>query len=240
MNAKVNVQGYLDSINAPWGQLFYRLVWHNIECKDKKILDFGSGFGVTADHLAENNDVTAVEPNGEMLQYRFCAHEYRQFQGSIEQLRQMPNQSYDMIICHNVLEYAENRTELFGEFHRILKPDGIVSLVKHNKAGKVMQKAVFEYQIEDALELLHHGEAVSANFGTINEYDFGELRKYADGFFEMEKTYGIRMFFGLQRNEFKTESDWLDKMFCLECAAEEIPAFRDVAFFHHVILRKLM
>lgn len=44
----MNINGYLDYINVPWGRLFYRLVWHNLGFKDKKILDFGSGFGVTS------------------------------------------------------------------------------------------------------------------------------------------------------------------------------------------------
>lgn len=72
----MNINGYLDYINAPWGRLFYRLVWHNLGFKDKKILDFGSGFGVTSNHLAKFNDVTAVEPNGELLEHRICDNRY--------------------------------------------------------------------------------------------------------------------------------------------------------------------
>ena len=26
----MNINGYLDYINVPWGRLFYRLVWHNL------------------------------------------------------------------------------------------------------------------------------------------------------------------------------------------------------------------
>ena len=33
----------------------------------KKILDFGSGEGITANHFAEKNDVTAIEPSKKML-----------------------------------------------------------------------------------------------------------------------------------------------------------------------------
>lgn len=40
MSNNINIQGYLDTVNAPWGKLFYKLVWHNIECKGKKIFDF--------------------------------------------------------------------------------------------------------------------------------------------------------------------------------------------------------
>ncbi|MBQ8639015.1 MAG: class I SAM-dependent methyltransferase [Lachnospiraceae bacterium] len=240
MNGKVNVQGYLDSVNAPWGKLFYRLVWHNLKVEGKKVLDFGSGFGITADHLAELNEVTAVEPNEEMLKYRFCAHEYEQLVGGMEQLKAMPNSSFDVIICHNVLEYLDHREELLGEFFRLLKPDGFVSILKHNKAGKIMQKAVFEYKIEEALDLLHDGTGVSVNFGVVNEYSNQELEQYCRGLFVIDQIYGVRTFFALQRNELKTGETWLEDMYRLECAAEEIPEFRAVAFFQHVVLKKMI
>lgn len=66
----MNINGYLDYINAPWGRSFYRLVWHNLKFSNKKILDFGSGFGVTSNYLAKFNDVTAVELNSGFLKYR--------------------------------------------------------------------------------------------------------------------------------------------------------------------------
>lgn len=87
MSEDINVQGYLDTVNAPWGKLFYKLVWHNIDCEGKKILDFGSGFGITADYFAKSNDVTAIEPNDEMLKHRFCNNEYSQIAGGIEKIR---------------------------------------------------------------------------------------------------------------------------------------------------------
>jgi len=175
-----------------------------------------------------------------MLKYRFCNNEYIQIVGGTEQLRKIPDQSYDMIICHNVLEYLDNRAELFFEFRRVLKPDGFASIVKHNKTGKIMQKAVFEYKINEAIALINNGNAVSSNFGIINEYDNCELEKYCEGSFEIDKIYGVRMFFALQRNELKMESDWISNMYSLECTTEEIPEFRNIAFFHHVILKQTM
>lgn len=114
---------------------------------------------------------------------------------------------------------------------------GVVSIVKHNKPGKVMQKAVFEYKIEEALELIHNECGVSQNFGIINEYDNSELEEYCEGVFEIEKICGVRMFYALQRNEIKTNPDWISNMYQLECTAEEIAEFRNIAFFHHVLLK---
>ena len=216
----MNIKGYLDYIKTPWGRLFYRLVWYNLQFKDKKILDFGSGFGVTANHLAESNHVTAVEPNEEMFEHRICDNSYEQIVGSIEKLKEMEDDSFDVILCHNVLEYVEERGELMAEFHRLLKKDGILSIVKHNKNGKIMHKAVFENNIEEAMSLLSGEKAISKNFGTIDEYEKEDLEKYSKGRLAIDKVFGLRMFYALQRNELKTGEDWFENMFLLECMAE--------------------
>ena len=233
----INIQGYLDTIHSPWGQLFYQMLWHNLEVEGKEILDFGSGFGVTADALAKSNTVIAVEPNEGMIRNRFQNHEYKQIVGGIEKLKEMPEDSFDLIICHNVLEYVEERRAVLEEFHRLSRRNGMLSLVKHNRAGKIMHKAVFENNVSEAMDLIHGEDTVSANFGLIREYEMSDLQSYISGLYEIKNVYGLRMFFGLQQNEVKTEPDWLSNMFELECAVEEVPEFRNVAYFHHIILK---
>lgn len=233
----ININGYLDYINAPWGRLFYRLVWHNLEFKNKRILDFGSGFGITSNHLAKFNDVTAVEPNNELLEHRICGNPYEQIIGSIDSLRRMDNDSFDVILCHNVLEYIENRADLIAEFYRLLKNDGILSIVKHNKNGKIMHKAVFENNIDEAMALLNGEDALSQNFGTINEYEIEDLKDCIAERFILDKVYGIRTFYGIQPNSFKCEPGWEERMFMLECAVESEPVYSNVAFFQHLILK---
>lgn len=41
-----------------WERLFKKIVWKQLgDMEGKKILDFGSGEGITANHFAEKNDV---------------------------------------------------------------------------------------------------------------------------------------------------------------------------------------
>ena len=98
MSQKVNVQGYYEYMKMPWGKLFYELSWNNIECQGKRVLDFGSGFGYTADHFAKSNEVIAVEPNEEMIENRFLENDYQQIKGDIGVLKKMPDGSFDVII----------------------------------------------------------------------------------------------------------------------------------------------
>lgn len=132
----------------------------------------------------------------------------------------------------------DNREEVLNEFNRILKPKGFVSIVKHNKAGKIMHKAVFEYKIDEVLELLNNGDAMSVNFGKVEEYDNCQLEKYCQGLFKIDKVFGVRTFFALQRNELKMNPNWISDMYNLECSIEEIAEFRDIAYFHHIILKQ--
>lgn len=54
----------------PWECLMKRIVWKQLgEIRDKKILDFGSGIGITANYLAEHNDVTAIEPDKDSISF---------------------------------------------------------------------------------------------------------------------------------------------------------------------------
>ena len=235
-----DIKNYFDYVNAPWGQLFYKLVWRDLQdvCQ-KKVLDFGSGFGITADFLAAENYVTAIEPNREMLKYSYRKNEYVQIIGDTQKLCEIPSDTFDVVICHNVLEYVENRSELIKELCRVLKIGGVLSVVKHNRAGRIMHKAVFEFDADGALALINGDGALSVNFGTVDEYYSSELEKYSDGLLVMEKTYGLRMFYALQPNEVKNFDDWIEKMYNLECAASEIEEFRNIAFFHHVILKRV-
>ena len=127
----------------PWECLMKRIVWKQLgDIRDKKILDFGSGIGITANYLAKHNDVTAIEPDEDSIKERWADNQYTQIVGSTEELHKLDNETFDMIICHNVLEYAEDRADIVKEFARILKPNGKISIVKHNRAGRVMQMVV--------------------------------------------------------------------------------------------------
>lgn len=235
----MDISAYQDYINKPWGRLFYRLVWHRLPFSGKNILDFGSGLGVTADHLAQCNAVTAVEPDSEMLAHRLHDHSYRQIQGGMEQLPLMPEGSFDVILCHNVLEYVEDRSALLEAFSRLLKPGGILSVVKHGKKGKIMHKAVFENNIDEAMQLLGGGVPLSQHFGAINEYEVEALQRILPDCFVLEKLCGIRTFYGIQPNVFKNDPQWEERMFRLECAVEEDPSYADIAFFQHLLFRKM-
>ncbi|MBU5317173.1 methyltransferase domain-containing protein [Clostridium bornimense] len=236
----INLNNYLENMKKPWGILFYKVVWKQLSgIRNCNVLDFGSGFGFTANHLAENNNVTAIEPNLEMIENRICKNSYKQIHGDIEKLKEEKDNSFDFIVCHNVLEYVEERKDIFDEFYRVLKPNGILSIVKHNHAGRIMQKVVFENNVDEAMNLLNGGEINVYSFGKVNYYNIDDIRRWIGNNMVIEEIRGVRTFWGLQQNnEIKSEKSWQDKMFEIEMKVCDIDEYIKVSFFNHIFLRK--
>ncbi len=160
---------------------------------------------------------------------------YEQIVGGLEELKQFADETFDCVICHNVFEYVDDRNIILKEFARVLKRDGFLSVIKHNKAGRIMQKAVFDYDINAVKALLNGDSNTSKNFGEIKHYEDNALQVSG---FQIEKNYGICAFYGLQDNKIKFQRDWLDTMLEIELSVSEREDFRSIAFFHHLILRK--
>ena len=138
-----------------WERLFKKIVWVQIgDIEGKKILDFGSGEGITANYFAKKNDVTAIEPSEEMLSNAWKDYEYTQIVGDVNALSGISDETFDIIICHNVLEYIDDKEAVIKALARVLKKDGILSIAKHNRTGRVMQMAVLLDDFEKANALL--------------------------------------------------------------------------------------
>lgn len=224
---------------TPWELLQKKMTWEHLKyIHNKKILDFGSGNGMTADHFAIDNEVIAIEPDEKMLQDRFTKNNYMQVKGDMKELKSFQDESFDVILCHNVFEYVCEREEIIKEFSRILKKNGNLSILKHNKVGRVMQMVVLLNNFEHANELLAGENGNSLQFGSINYYEDKEILEWSDKF-ELERILGIRTFWGLQQNqEVQKDKTWQEQMLKMELKVSELEEYKSIASFHHVILRK--
>lgn len=223
----------------PWEALMKRIVWQQLgEIKGKKILDFGSGIGVTANYLAAQNEVIAVEPSIESVNKRWKEHQYEQIIGSKDKLREFEDEAFDMIICHNVLEYALDRADIVKEFARVLKSNGKLSIVKHNRSGRVMQLVVLLNDFEHAHNLLDGNDGMTSKYGAILYYEDSDIEKWCSEL-KLTKTLGIRTFWDLQQNqEIHSDMEWQDKMVDIEMRVSDMNGYKDIAFFHHLMVEK--
>ena len=223
-----------------WERLFKRIVWKQLgEIRGKHILDFGSGEGITANYLAENNNVIAIEPSKEMISNAWTDNTYTQIVGDVLTLADIVDCTFDIIICHNVLEYVDNKAMIIKELSRVLKEDGFISIAKHNRAGRVMQMAVLLDDFERANKLLDGENGTASKFGAIRYYEDDDIINWEPEL-RIKECFGIRTFWDLQQNQAKhSEEEWQEKMIQLEMRVAQIEEFRKIAFFHHLILEKV-
>ncbi|WP_160684844.1 class I SAM-dependent methyltransferase [Clostridium sp. C2-6-12] len=232
---------YAENIEKPWNVMYYRIVWEQLpQMTNSKILDFGSGLGITANYLSKDNNVVAIEPDMNMVEMRKSENNYNQIIGGIERLKEQEDDSFDAVICHNVFEYAKEREDLFREFYRVLKPNGIISIVKHNHAGRIMAKAIFENNLDEVMRLLNDEVCSAAYFGEINYYTVDHIKEWIGELnINIEKVLGVRTLFGLHpNNEIRYDQIWQEKMFEIEMKVSDIEEYRNISFYHHVLLRK--
>lgn len=234
----MDIQQYKQMLEQPWGKIQYEITFAQlVHLKNKKILDFGSGLGLVSQFLSENNEVVAIEPEKEML-FAYPNHTYEKILGSLEQVKKFEAESFDIVLCHNVLEYIEenNRENYLSELKRVLKQDGKLSIIKHNQVGKIMQAVVFSNDVDQALELLKGNEFRSVLFNSGTTYTIDELLEMSK--MKLENYQAIRTFYSLQMNEVKTKDNWLEKMTEMELAVCDLYPYKDISFLQHIWLVK--
>ena len=234
----MNIQQYKQMLEQPWGKIQYEITFAQLaHLKNKKILDFGSGLGLVSQFLSENNEVVAIEPEKEML-FAYPNHTYEKILGSLEQVKKFEAESFDIVLCHNVLEYIEenNRENYLSELKRVLKQDGKLSIIKHNQVGKIMQAVVFSNDVDQALDLLKGNEFRSVSFNAGTTYTIDKLLEMSK--MKLVKYQAIRTFYSLQTNEVKTQDKWIEKMTEMELSVCDLYPYKDISFLQHVWLMK--
>lgn len=222
-----------------WDALLKAMLWKQLEfVNGLKVLDFGSGAGDTAACLAQRNSVTAVEPSAAMLEGR-APGGYTQLHGGIELVKTMEDGAFDLVICHNVLEYVDEKADYLQALARVVKPGGKLSLVKHNRPGRVMQMAVLLNDFPMANTLLDGGNGTTSSFGDIRYYTDEEALAWLPDM-TLERLWGARTFWDLQQNQAcHTEEAWQKDMLALENRVSTIAEYQAIAFFHHLLMRKM-
>ncbi len=231
---------YYEYTISPLGKLFYQTVWKQLgNIQNKKILDFGSGFGFTSNYLANNNYVTAIEPDPSMIEVAEKKYKYKQIQGGLSELKAIKDETFDMVICHLVLEFVLDQNQIISELLRVLKNDGILSIVRHNRAGRIVQAIVQDYDMTEVTNLLKGEPSYSSAFGDIKYYRNEDLLKWANNKAFFTEVYGVRAIASLHDAQIQKSEDWLDNMLWVESVLLERDEFIKIAYFNHLFIKKV-
>jgi S-adenosylmethionine-dependent methyltransferase len=130
-----------------------------------RVLDVGGGSGMFAVPLARlGHDVTVVDPSADTLatlrrraDVAGVGGRVRGVQGDGDLLHEVlspagGDESYDLALCHSVLEVVDDPGVTLREIAGALRPGGQVSVATANRAGAVLARALGGHPVE-ALEL---------------------------------------------------------------------------------------
>jgi S-adenosylmethionine-dependent methyltransferase len=225
-----------EQMELPWAKLKYRLVQSNLakhlSQASMYILDAGGGNGLDSVSFAKQGHfVDIVDYSQEMLsdiqpQERVATH-----LADVRNISSLfPDSHFDLIMCHNVLQYISDVPALIESFSKLLKPDGVISVVSVNRystpyhaaflesrssKAKIFNTDIISYSADEICKMMR-------NVGLVPEKDYG-IRCITDYWGDNEKKSDPAIFEKIERFEF---------------AATELHPYKLLARFFQVVARK--
>jgi S-adenosylmethionine-dependent methyltransferase len=186
------IENWLTERRQPWGILKYKLAQTNLAKHlghgPLWILDAGGGDGVESLHFAEKgHSVTIVDFSRQMLQLAAQQAEAGQVKDrlSLQCADVMdiptlfPKPCFDLVLCHNVLQYIENVASLFKSLYAPLKVGGLISLISINRFSIPYHAAFLGEDLTEALKGLdthvYRGRIFDA---TLINYSVEEIKDF--------------------------------------------------------------
>ncbi|MGP4029190.1 class I SAM-dependent methyltransferase [Actinomadura sp. 3N407] len=149
---------------TPWGRLRYSIVGANvlrhIGEQPLRVLDVAGGNGRDAVRLAARGhhvtvvDIAPVSLDGarELAARSGVADRVEVREGDAAGVAAMfEGQTFDLILCHNLLQYVPDRAAVVRSVVRCLKPGGLLSVVGPNAHAVSLEAAVRELDLDAAL-----------------------------------------------------------------------------------------
>lgn len=98
--------------------------------------------------------------------------------------------------------------------------------------------AVLLDDFEKANALLNGEDSKASKFGAIRYYEDFDVTKWHSDIY-IDQIYGIRTFWDLQQNQEKHSDEYRqENMIQLEMSVSKLHDFINIAFFHHLIIKK--
>jgi S-adenosylmethionine-dependent methyltransferase len=217
--------------------------------KPLRALDLGSGTGAAAVNLARRGvEVTLLDSSLAMLNMAERAALKAKIgdkvvlqHGDVAQTRKLfAEEFFDVVLCHNVLEYVECPGAVISDSAQLLRhgPPGLLSILVRNRAGEVLKAAIRAGDLEAA------EQALTANWGYESLYG-GSVRLFTpDELLAMSKAAGLEL---IAKRGVRVVADYLppqidrqaeyERIFELERRLGRHPEFAAIARYTHHILR---
>jgi len=236
-------------------ELAFRYLYAHLEAHIKRsgelnILDVGSGLGEVALRFAAlGHKVTMLEPQACLLetaeerarqQLPESSGLLRFLNDRIENLEECIDDEFDLIVCHETIEYVDDPLKAFNVITRVLKPRGTLSLVFMNRYGLIMQKVIEEEDVRGALDAFELDEfETQLHHGRGHLYSDAELKTLLEPLgYNIEGQYGLLIFSEFIDCSLFEEGQCMKGMLELEEKAGNEPHLKGVGKFVHLICSK--
>lgn len=101
-----------------------------------------------------------------------------------------------------------------------------------------MQMVVLLNNFSHALKLLDGKSSKAEKYGNIDYYEDEDIVKCCKNF-SIKRIYGMRTFWDLQQNQdIQKNDEWQRDMLEAERRVSKIEEFKNIAFFHHILLSR--
>ena len=238
----------------PWARLKYKIGQANLAkhlgTEPMRILDAGGGNGLDSIPFAKSgHEVHIVDSSSEMLVVAEKEDQKGNFQqhlsthlADIKDIAGLfPENTFDLILCHNVLQYVQGIPAILESFARLLKPGGLISVISTNRYSRPFHAAFLENDLSKALTELDSPKSTGKIFTTdVTYYSVDEMIKLLENAgLTPEADYGIRCicdYWG--NNEQKSDPVIFQQIEDLEFALTDRHPYKLLARHFQVIARK--
>ena len=217
--------------------------------KPLRALDLGGGTGAAAVNLARRGvEVTVLDSSLAMLNLAErtvlkaeVGDKVVLQHGDVAQTGKLfAGEFFDIVLCHNVLEYVECPGAVISDCARLMRhdPPGLLSILVRNRAGELLKAAIRAGDLEAA------EHALTATWGHESLYG-GRVRLFTpDELLAMSKEAGLEL---IAERGVRVVADYLppqidrqadyERIFELERKLGRRPEFAAIARYTHHILR---
>jgi SAM-dependent methyltransferase len=216
----------------------------------RDVLDVGGGTGGFAVPIAElGHRVTVVDPSPDALaalerraaEAGVPKEALRAIQGDLGGLlEQVEPASVDLVLCHGVLEMADDPAVGLNAVAEVLRPGGVVSVLAANRAAAVVARALGGHFAEARRALTDPTGRFGAQDPLAARFSEDELARLVQAAgLTVETVHGVRVFTDLVPGALvDAEPHGAADLAALEAAVADRPEFRAVAGRLHLVARK--
>ncbi len=249
---------YAAYLESPEGRLRLDLAFHNLQeflpvptrSQTLTALDLGCGTGVAGVRLARLGlHVTLLDSSPAMLEIATrtavdagVMDRVTVKHGDAAELPTcFPSESFDVIICHNLLEYVDDPAAVVRNAARMMRgPSAILSVLVRNQAGEVLKSAL------KAGDLAGAERGLSAEWGEESLYG-GKVRLFtSDTLHAIMKTAsltisaerGVRVVADYLPSKISPTVEY-ERILALERKLGERPEFAAIARYTQVLVRRV-